>query len=270
MGKKIALITVNYNREENQNDLIKDLRNQSDGDYELYIVDTSSEEQHFDTSEHVHIVPSHNHGYAAGLNKGIRRAIEHGHTLFVFMNNDVHVKKTFIATIRKSLTSYPKTLIGGKIYYAPGYEYHKERYSHGQLGHVIWYAGGIIDWDHAYPKHIGVDQVDDGSFNNPLGTEFITGCFMAFDKDLFDSLGEMNETYFLYYEDAEWCARARKKGLSIMYDPSIELWHKVSSSTGGQGSKLHEKYQKRNRVKFGLVYAPFRTKIHLLLNYFTK
>jgi hypothetical protein len=54
-----------------------------------------------------------------------------------------------------------------------------------------------------------------------------------------------------------------------MYDPSIKLWHKNGQITDGPGSVLHKKYQEKNRVVFGLKYAPLRTKLHLLKNAIT-
>jgi GT2 family glycosyltransferase len=91
---------------------------------------------------------------------------------------------------------------------------------------------------------------------------------MAYKKSVLNIVGKWDESYFLYYEDADFCERALKKGVSLLYDPSIHLWHKNAQSTGGSGSSLHQKYQTKNRLIFGLKYAPFRTKIHLLLNIF--
>ncbi|KXK10835.1 MAG: hypothetical protein UZ22_OP11002000596 [Microgenomates bacterium OLB23] len=160
----------------------------------------------------------------------------------------------------------PRSLIGGKILYAKGYEYHKNRYEKSELGKVLWYAGGIMDWPNAYTLHRGVDEVDKGQYDRFEATEFVTGCLMCFDDALIKAVGPMDESYFLYYEDADWCARTARAGLQLYYDPSIVVYHKNSQSTDGPGSKLHEDYQKKNRMTFGLRYAPLRTKLHLLKN----
>ena len=79
---------------------------------------------------------------------------------------------------------------------------------------------------------------------------------MLYDKSVLDRVGFWDESYFLYYEDADLCVRAQQAGVKLFYDPTIVIWHKISQSTGGSGSSLHEKYQNRNRLRFGLKYAP--------------
>ena len=132
---------------------------------------------------------------------------------------------------------------------------------------MLWYTGGSIDWAHAITPHRGVDEVDEGQYDVFEKTEFINGCLMLFDQSVISRVGWWDESYFLYFEDADFCVRAQRKNVSLYYDPSIVIWHKVSQSTGGSGSKLHVKYQERNRLRFGLKYAPFWTKLHLVKNY---
>ena len=176
----------------------------------------------------------------------------------------------FIAQCLYSAGQHPSSIIGAKIYYEKGYEYHKQKYSLSQLGKILWYAGGKTDWNHAYSIHRGVDEVDNGQYNETQPTDFITGCFMLYSDDVLKKVGYWNESYFLYYEDADYCERAKRVGVALVYDPSITLWHKISQSTGGSGSKLQEKYQERNRILFSYRYGPLKTTLHLLINYIKK
>jgi GT2 family glycosyltransferase len=114
-----------------------------------------------------------------------------------------------------------------------------------------------------------VDEVDKGQFDSLKEVQFITGCLMCFDIKVVQKVGYWDPSYFLYYEDSDYCVRAAQKGVKIMYDPSIKLWHKNGQITDGPGSVLHKKYQEKNRVVFGLKYAPLRTKLHLLKNAIT-
>lgn len=172
-----------------------------------------------------------------------------------------------MSSISDFLIAHPRTIGGGKIYYADGFEYHKE-YAKNDLGNVIWFAGGKIDWNHVITSHVGVDEVDEGQFNEEKEVDFLTGCMMFFDKAALDVVGFWDESYFLYYEDADWSVRAKKAGIRLVYTPRVTLWHKNAQSTDGAGSSIHTKYQEKNRVKFGLAYAPLRTKLHLLKNLF--
>jgi GT2 family glycosyltransferase len=183
------------------------------------------------------------------------------------MNNDVLFQSDFVDEILLSMAAHHGSLIGGKIYYAPGYEFHKDRYDKKDVGKVIWYAGGKVDWAHALTYHVGVDVVDQGQFDLELRTEFITGCLMCFDKQVIDTIGYWDEKYFMYYEDADYCERAKLKNIDLIYNPSIRLWHKNAQSTSGSGSEFHIKTQEKARVRYALKYAPLRTRFHIIKNY---
>jgi GT2 family glycosyltransferase len=268
MSKKVAIITVVHENYIVLEDFFKSLISQSDKDFHLFISDLSSVKKPIKKNGiDFTVLEGNNRGYAHGVNLGLKEAVNKGYELFCVVNNDVIFKENFVASVRNSLDKNPGSIIGGKIYYAPGYEYHQKKYNKEDLGNVLWYAGGKIDWDHMMPTHRGVDEVDDNRYGKLEQTEFVTGCLTLFDKKVFDKLGFWDESYFLYYEDADFSIKALKKGVDLIYDPSIVIWHKVSQSTDGSGSLIHQKYQNRNRVKLGLKYAPLRTKLHLIKNF---
>jgi len=267
MSDKVAIISVSLNKKAISR-LVASLEKQINKTFALYIVDISGNVGDYGTlPSDTKIIKRLNKGYAYGVNEGIKEALNDGFEKFCVINDDTLVDGNFISSVLKSIGSNPKTLIGGKIYYASGHEYHKNRYSKKDLGRVLWYAGGEVDWAHSQPKHLGVDEIDSKQFDKAGETQFITGCLMMFDKSVIDSIGFLDESYFLYYEDADYCERAKRAGLKLIYDPSIVIWHLISQSTGGSGSNLHKKYQTKNLVKFALKYAPLRTKLHVLKNY---
>jgi len=208
-----------------------------------------------------------NKGYAYGINMGIKRALEEGYEFFCVVNNDTVLSPDFIESMKLSLNKNRSSIIGGKIYYAKGYEYHKGTYKDEELGHVLWYAGGSVDWNHALTPHRGVDEVDAGQYDRFEKTGFVNGCLMGFDRSVVEKIGLWDESYFLYFEDADYCERAKRKGIPLYYDPAIVMYHKNAQSTGGSGSKMHRHYQRKGRLMFGLKYAPLRTKLHLLVNF---
>ena len=73
----------------------------------------------------------------------------------------------------------------------------------------------------------------------------------------------MDEKFFLYYEDSDFCERIRRRGYSIIYSPKAILWHKVAQSSK-IGSDLNDYYIHRNRLLFGIRYAPMHAKLALL------
>ncbi|MGB9883164.1 MAG: glycosyltransferase family 2 protein [Microgenomates group bacterium] len=238
---------------------------------EVYIADFSTKKENFKIGKYpmkIINVSLPNKGYAFGINQGTKYFLKKGIKQFCAINNDIYFDKNFATESEKTFEK--ADIFGGKIYYAPGYEYHKNRYQKKDLGKVLWYAGGQIDWNHAYVFHRGVDEVDNGQYDKFEKTDFITGCLLFFNEAVIKKIGFWDEKYFLYYEDTDFCERAKRAGFNLYYNPKIIIYHKVSQSTGGSGSTLHQKYQRKNQLIFGLKYAPWRTKLHLLKNYLFK
>lgn len=268
MSKKIAVITVLYENYTILPDFFTSFEKQTSKNFHIFVVDLSKNKKQIKLPPFATLISDINKGYAYGINLGIIEAKKQQHTRFCVINSDVVVSSSFVANLSISLNNHSSSLIGGKIYYAPGYEYHKDRYTQKDLGKILWYAGGKNDWKNCLTIHRGVDEVDINKYDKFEKTDFITGCLMCFDTSVISKIGLWDESYFLYYEDSDYCERAKRAGIALYYDPTITLWHKNAQSTEGSGSKLHQMYQKKNQLKFGLKYAPFKTKLHLLKNYF--
>lgn len=268
MSPQVAIITVVYNNYDVLQDFLKSLRSQTNKNFHLFIADASTKKETIPTQNFpMTVLPIENLGYAHGVNVGIQEAIKMNINKFCIINDDVYFEKDVVEHIETGFKEHGHAAFGAKIYYAPGYEFHKDRYTKSDLGNVIWYAGGNVDWNHALTSHIGVDEVDKGQLDKVTETEFITGCFICFDKTIVDAVGLWDIRYFLYYEDSDYSERIKRNGFKLIFDPRIKLWHKNAQSTDGSGSKLHQNYQKKSQLIFGLKYAPLKTKLHLLKNY---
>lgn len=265
--KKLAIVTVNFENYKVTEEFLDCFKSQTSDNFKIFLADLSTQKKNLSSSHYLEVVNGENRGYAYGINLGLHEAVKQEFDKFVVINNDTYLKNDFVDKALKSIISHSSSIIGGKIYYVSGYEYYKRKYQQKDLGKVVWYAGGEIDWDNVLIKHRGVDEVDRGEYDKFEKTEFITGCMMLFDKRVIEKVGFWDESYFLYYEDADFCERAKKENIKFYYDPSIVVWHKNAQSTGGSGSLLHVKYQKISRLRFGLRYAPWRTKIHLVKNF---
>jgi len=270
MKDKLAIITVVYESYSATEDFLISLTKQKNKNFHLYLADLSKNKQKISANLPKTILEGNNKGYAYGINLGIKKAIEDGSKSFCIINNDTYFEENLVDVVLNSIVRHPSSILGGKIYYAPHFEYHKTRYQKSDLGHVLWYAGGIVDWSNVVTPHRGVDEVDKNRYNKFEKTDFITGCLMCFDKKVVDKIDYLDESYFLYYEDADYCLKAKKNGINLFYDPSIVIWHKNAQSTDGAGSVFHQKLQGKNQLKFGLKYAPLKIKLHLLKNYFLR
>jgi GT2 family glycosyltransferase len=262
----LGIITVNYNQYGMTQEFLDSLKKISGSrNVFVYIADTSTKKENYyfkNNFKGLYLDKIDNKGYAYGINQGVFFLSKKGVTEFCVINNDVYFDDDFLAETNRTFEK--ADIFTGKIYYAPGYEYHKNRYKKNELGRVIWYAGGIVDWNNVYTKHRGVDEVDNKQYDSYGKTDFISGCLVCFNDKVWKKTGPWDESYFLYYEDADYSEKAKRAGFKLIYNPKIVIWHKVAQSTGGSGSNLHRIYQGKNRIKFGLRYAPFRTKVHLI------
>jgi GT2 family glycosyltransferase len=204
-----------------------------------------------------------NLGFTGGTNEGIRYALKSGADFVMLLNNDTIMHPDLI---RSLLEPFERDIVGAvvpKIYFEKGYEFHKGRYKETDMGKVIWYAGGNMDWKNLIGQNIGVDEVDHGQYDIRTETDIATGCCFMIRASLLSKIGLFDSRYFLYYEDADLSMRIRKTGYEIIYEPNAVVWHKNAESSG-TGSDLHDYYISRNRLLFGMRYAPTRTKLALL------
>lgn len=273
MSKKIFINTLNFNNPDITLKFLNSLKNiNKEGlDLHVIIVDNSTKEKlkikesDFKDLNLKIIKPLENTGFAAGNNIAIKQSLKEGADYILIINNDVILDRNLLLEmIKKAESDSFIEIVVPKIYFAKGREFHKKRYQKKELGKVIWYAGGKIDWKNMIVSHKGVDEVDKGQFNNSLETDFATGCCMLVKSEVFKKVGFFDEKYFLYYEDADFSQRVKKAGYKIIYEPKAILWHENAGSVGGSGSDLQDYFLSRNRMLFGFKYAPFRTKLALI------
>ena len=265
---ELSIIILNYNvRELLLNCLESVFANKGKLDrWQVIVVDNASTDDSVSKIQsyksQVKIIKNkENLGFAGGNNVGIKYALKRGADAVLILNNDTIVEKSFVKNLVRAANK--ADIISPKIYFAKGYEFHKDRYKESEKGKVIWYAGGIHDWNNVYASHLGVDEVDHGQFDGVRTTDFVTGCLFIVRREVLERVGFFDERYCLYFEDSDLGKRIEKVGLRLVIDPRIKLWHKVAQSSG-IGSPLNDYFLTRNRLLFGTTYATTRTKFALL------
>ncbi len=204
------------------------------------------------------VVAPGNVGFSVGNNLGIKKALKMGAQVVYILNNDTEVDPNLFFRSYRYVAGKNR-IAGGKIYYAKGYEYHQEQKG---KGNIIWYAGGYFDWSVVIARHFGVDEVDQGQYDKVKPVDFITGCFIAVPRQVFHKIGLLDEPFFLYLEDTDFCLHAKKLGVEVMYNPSLVVYHRNSSSTVA-GSPLVDYYITRNRFFIGKRYGSLRLRFAL-------
>lgn len=95
---------------------------------------------------------------------------------------------------------------------------------------------------------IGCEMADDGRFDDPAERFAVTGAAMVARRETFERLGGMDRDFFAYYEDLDWCWRARQHGLTLRYDPGAVVEHRRWATTEQAPVDLMTLIAARNRV----------------------
>ena len=265
----IFVVIVNWNGKRDTLACLASLKQIKRGKETLtvVVVDNGSSDDSISVIRKTHpwvtVIPvGKNLGFTGGNNVGISYALSKNADFIWLLNNDTIVDKHVLSF----LPVFEDPTVGAcgcKIYFAKGHEYHHDRYKESERGYVIWYAGGIVDWNNMYASHRGVDEVDKGQYNTIEETSFITGCSFIVKSSVVKKVGMLDDRYYLYLEDLDWSLRIQKAGWKTLYAPSSVIWHVNAGSSGRPGNPLHEYYFTRNRLILGFKYAPMRTKIAL-------
>ena len=211
------------------------------------------------------IVSRDNLGFSGGNNLGIRSALRQGAQVVHILNNDTLVDPNAFSVGYQTVVDQ-NVIAGAKIYYAKGFEFHPDQKN---KGNILWYAGGYMDWQVVLARHYGVDEEDRGQYDQVKEVGFITGCYMAVPRQVFNQIGLLDEKFFLYLEDLDFTLRAKKAGIKTIYQPQIVIYHRNSSSTG-VGSPLVDYYLTRNRFLIGRRYGSWRLTLALIKEALTR
>lgn len=237
----VSVITVNYRQAAVTCALLDSIRSVNQyPDIEVIIVDNGAErdettlfKQHY--PEAIVLVSTENLGFAGGNNLGIRQA--KGDFLFL-VNNDTEWTPGLLENL---LTRFEKDPLVGVV--SPKIRYFSDPKR-------IQYAGFTsINPLTGRNQAIGKNELDEGQYDQAMPTAYAHGAAMMVSRQALLAAGSMSEDFFLYYEELDWCARIRKAGFDIWYEPAGLILHKESASVGKQ-SPLKVFYQTRNRLLF--------------------
>ncbi len=179
-----------------------------------------------------------NKGFAGGVNNGIQQAIKKKCDIFIIINPDTILKnlptgKSFINLLiedEKHFDIWGYSLIqDNQVYY--GGELDRWRMS-----------GGLIK------------KKPDQRFSE---CDFVSGSFLCIKKKVIDTIGLLEEKYFMYYEDVEYCLRAKRAGFRVGIDSNVIYKHLEISKTNPEKAM----YLIRNRILFLLEYGNLKQKL---------
>jgi GT2 family glycosyltransferase len=156
---------------------------------------------------------SANLGYAGNNNVGIDAALAAGADWIFVLNEDTILAPDCIARLVEAGEREPRAGIVGPMVY------------HADEPAVIQSAGGKMSrwWD---SFHLGANADDAGQFDRTHEVDWISGCAILVRRAVIEEVGAIDPRYFYFWEETEWCLRAKAAGWRVLHVPSARLWHK--------------------------------------------
>jgi len=243
----IGIIMVNYNGLTDTVECIDSIRQMSYKNFKIIVVDNKSTDDSVKRlrekkmeADFELIECESNLGFSAGNNAGIQYALDLGVEYLLLINNDTLTDTEFLKNLMDKTTQLPKNSVTtGTIYYSENRK-------------MIWYGGGGFNKRTAKVSHFGFGSQMFRLPPDPIEVSFISGCCMCIPSAIIEKVGLLDENYFLYEEDVDYCYRLQNNGVKLFYIPDAVLYHKVSSSTGktNQMSATTQYYMVRNKFFF--------------------
>ena len=175
-----------------------------------------------------------NLGFAGGNNVGLRFARARGDCDYVWLlNNDTVIDPHALAELVRTAERDERVgMVGSTLRY------------YDEPERVQAYGGGrVVRWNGSTRHH-------DETFSGPLDAlepDYITGGSLLLRRELLEAVGEMDDRYFLYSEEVDWCLRSREQGWRLAFAPRSLVWHKGGRSVV-YSSPLHDYHTTRGML----------------------
>ncbi len=214
----VQLIVLNWNGRSYLDACLTALSQLNYPNFSILLVDNHSTDDSVDfvrrSFPHITILQNKkNLGFAGGNNRALR---DLSADFAVLVNPDIVVTSDWLTKLISPMKSDQSIAAAGCKLHYPG-------------GKIIQHAGGSISHPQAMPVHRGETEVDSGQFDTVLDVDYVTGAAIAISRPALHRIGLLDDGYFMYFEEADWCARARTAGYRIVYIPQAAAVHDESA-----------------------------------------
>jgi GT2 family glycosyltransferase len=182
-----------------------------------------------------------NLGFAGGVNAGVAHLQAHSEPapddVVILVNQDCVIRPGAVgALVTRALSDRSIGIVGARLL--------------AWDGRTLEHAGGMIHAN-GLTDHVGRGVPDSALFASPRDVEYVTGALFAFRVSTWTALGPFDAGYQpLYFEEVDYCVRARRAGLRVVYEPASVALHTDGGSSGGPDSPLFLRRYHRSRMRF--------------------
>jgi N-acetylglucosaminyl-diphospho-decaprenol L-rhamnosyltransferase len=228
---KFSVVTINYRSWPYTLRCIDSLYGTGYGDFEVVVVDNDQEIPP-QIPHPVRLIRNpENVGFARACNQGV--SLSSGEYV-VFINPDTLVEEDFFESLEKFVGENPRAGVAGpKIV---GADKHVQLTARKELSPISGILGRTSLLTRLFPRHPLVKRLFPAAekLTGPTTVDWVSGTCMAVRRQTLEEIGPMDERFFMYFEDADLCRRAREAGWLVYYLPQIEVFHHSGASSGNR------------------------------------
>src|SRR5205823_8092679 len=178
-------------------------------------------------------------------NLGLGAALAAGAETLLLVNNDVRVRPGATVAALRALASDSRVAVVGPKVLA------REDPSR------LWLAWGRVTYRQSLVSLCGAGEPDGPPFARERDVEWVAGCAMWLRAGALRDVGLLDEAFFAYHEEVDWCTRARSAGWRVVYCPAAVVTHTGRGTAGGPAAVRVRKYfAARNTILFARKHAP--------------
>lgn len=223
----VFVITINWNGLADTLECLRSLTNVDFAQLRTIVVDNGSVDDQAETiarefPDAVVLRQDRNLGFCGGCNAGIQYAIENDADYVLLLNNDALATPSLVQKLVNAYSEFPDA--GAVSPVVCGYP-DTDR---------VWYARPR--WIASKAEFVlkeSNDTLDSFLSTKPFAVDFATGCCMLVPTKVYEEAGLLDERYFAYYDELDWCFRIRRSGYKSYVVPNAVVYHKETRSTPG-------------------------------------
>lgn len=257
----VHVIIINWNEEGYTIACIESLLKVKYDNLKIILVDNGSEYQNFKKlkkryNSKIKIIRlENNEGFTGGNNVGIQYSLKQKPKYILLLNNDTEVESDFLTKIIEIIDKDNKIgVIGPKINYL-------------ENKNLIWCVGGKFNLYTGNNELLWNKHKDNYTNKKIIDVDYVSGCAMLVRAEIFRKIGLLDNNYFIYNEESDFCLRVKRElNLRRVCRLDSKIYHKVSL-TNTKLSGFSEYYLTRNRLYFIKKHNPYKKYI-LSLAYF--
>ena len=232
----VSVIIVNWNTKELLRDCLSSVYEHAGNvDYEIIVIDNASTDGSAsmvkdDFRQVILIENSDNRGFATANNQGM--AVAKGRYVLL-LNSDTIVLDNSIANTVRFADDNPRAAVTGCRVLNPDRTLQRTCFMFPSILNMLLSSTYLYK---LFPKSrfFGREQMTWWDRNDVRQVDAVTGCFMLVRREAIEQAGMMDEHFFMYGEETDWCYRFRQKGWKVMFAPVGEIIHFGGQSTAQQ------------------------------------